>query len=484
MDAQEPEVEVAERAVEVAEPAPETAEPTPRGRRFWVAVTAVFGILILAGTGLGVASLYQGPRLTHVEVDPAQAIEASGSRVILTANQSLADIDASRVTVTPKVPFTVDAAGRGIGIRFTVPLDDATTYKIRVARVAGSGGGPQATLTTTFTTPKSSIFLLRRAVGKDDTIFRTDLTGKNAVPVFSSAKINDFRATSTGLVVALDGDKGSSILVMNRDGSNQRKLALPGEGFVGSIQVSDRGGFVGYSYSDRSLSDTEGRASVLVTQSLRGNDKPQIVNVAGKEASVFSWQFVPDSAAVLFIDFNSALSLVDHSRSAGLQSLGLAAAIQGISRGTYTAIVQRLDGSVVELNLADGSEQPLAESVPDFGDAITVTPFPGGTLRHVVTLDDTGMPAGQAIIRVDDKGAATSLAEVDSSDPILQSCASPSGQYAAVVIAPDIASNPYDQMQLPLPEKVETHIIDLRSGKAIVALSGFDVSWCQTAPKF
>ena len=465
-----------------------TAESTPArprpSRRFVLTIAAVLGVLGLIGTGLGVVSLLQGPRITNVQADPRQAIESSGSRVILTANQSLTAIDAAQVTVEPAAPFTVDAAGRGIGIRFTVPLDDDTKYTIKVADVGGAGGGPTSTLTTSFTTPAANIFLLTRDVDGDDKIFRTDLTGEKAVPVFAAPEINDFRATSTKLVVAVGGDDGSTLLVMNRDGSDQRELPLPGTGYVGAIQVSERGGLVGYSYSDVELSDTEGRASVLVTQSLTGDDEPQVTEVAGVEASVFAWQFVPDSSAVLFIDFDGALSLLDRSTDAGVQSLGLAANIQGVSRGTYTAIIERLDGAVVELNLTDGSEVPLAASDPDYGVASTITPFPGGTLRHVVSRDENGIPQGQAIIRVGDDGAAEPLVEVGATDSILQACASPSGQYAAVVIAPDLADNPYDGMLLPLPQNMETHLIDLRTGDEIVALTGFDASWCQTAPRF
>ncbi len=453
-------------------------------RRFVLTLVAVLGVLVVVGTGLGIASLLQGPRISNVQVDAKQAIESSGSRAILTANQALADIDPAQVTVEPAVPFTVDASGRGIGVRFTVPLDDSTTYTIRVADVVGAGGGPTTTLTTSFDTPASNIFLLRRDVDGKDKIFLTDLSGEKAVPVFEHAKINDFRATSTQLVVSVEEDDGSRLLVMDRDGKKQRELKLPGDGYVGAIQVSERGGLVGYSYSDKELSDTEGRASVLVTQSLSGDDDPQIIEVAGAEASVFVWQFVPDSAAVLFIDFDGALSLVDRSSDAGVQSLGLAAMIQGISRGTYTAIIERLDGTVVELNLADGSEEPLAASDPDYGSATSITPFPGGTLRHVVARDESGLPIGQAVVRVDDDGKATPLVEVSSADSILQACASPSGQYAAVVVAPDLANNPYDGMLLPLPEKVETHLIDMASGEEIVALTGFDASWCQTAPRF
>lgn len=466
--------------------AAERRVPPPPGsrRRFVLTVAAVLGVLVVVGTGLGIASLLQGPRISDVQVDAAQAIESSGSRVILTANQALADIDPAQVTVEPEVPFTVDASGRGVGVRFTVPLDDSTEYTVRVADVVGAGGGPKTTLTTSFTTPPSNIFLLRRDVAGKDKIFLTDLSGERAVPVFEHDKINDFRATSTQLVVSVEEDDGSRLLVMDRDGKNQRELTLPGEGYVGAIQVSERGGLVGYSYSDKELSDTEGRASVLVTQSLSGDDDPQIIEVAGAEASVFVWQFVPDSAAVLFIDFDGALSLVDRSTDTGVQSLGLAATIQGISRGTYTAIVERLDGAVVELNLADGSEQPLAASDPDYGTASSITPYPGGTLRHVIARDDEGLPIGQVVVRVNDDGAATPLVEVGSTDSILQACASPSGQYAAVVVAPDLANNAYDGMLLPLPENVETHLIDMASGKEIVALTGFDASWCQTAPRF
>ncbi|MCK2034817.1 hypothetical protein KZC51_01600 [Microbacterium sp. SSW1-49] len=462
-----------------------TAAPTrtSSSRRFVLTLAAVLGVLVLVGTGFGIVSLMQGPRVTNVQSDAAQAIESSGSRVILTANQSLAAIDPAQVTVEPAAPFTVDASGRSIGIRFTVPLDDDTEYTIRVSDVVGAGGGPKTDLTTTVTTPPSSFFLLRRDVDGEDKIFRTDLTGDGSV-VFSADKINDFRATSTQLVVAVEEDEGSKLLVMNRDGSDPRELELPGVGYVRAVQVSERGGLVGYSYSDRQLSDTEGRASVLVTQSLKGDDKPQVIEVADKEASVFAWQFVPDSAAVLFLDFDGALSLVDRSSDAGVQSLGLAANIQGVSRGTYTAIVERLDGTVVELNLTDGSEVPLAASDPDYGTATTITPFPGGTLRHVVARNENGIPTGQAIIRVGDDGAAEPLVEVAATDSILQACASPSGQYAAVVIAPDLANNPYDEMLLPLPQNMETHLLDLRTGKEIVALTGFDLSWCQTAPRF
>ena len=466
-----------------ASPLPRLPETPTSTRRFRLALFATLAVLALVVAGLGVVSLVQGPRLSGVEVNEAQAIDTSGSRVILTANQSLAAIDPAQVTVEPAVPFTVDAAGRNVGIRFTVPLDDSTTYTVKVAGVASSGGGPSSDLVTTFRTPSSSIFLLQRSVSGDDQIFVSDLSGQNGVPVFAHPRISDFRATPELLIVAVEEDDGSHLLVMRRDGTGERELELPGDGYISSVQVSDRGGLVGYSYSDRELTDTTGRASVLVTQPLSGDAEPRIVQISGDDASVADWQFVPDSSSLLFIDFQGGLSVEDPTGDAGVRSMGLAASILGINRGTYTAVVQRTDASFVELDLTNGEEQTLETSEPDYGPATTIVPIPDGTLRHVVQREASGLPTGQAVILVDETGTATPIAEVSGTDAILQICASPSGQYAAVTIAPDLPSNNYDDLLLPLPETLHTQLIDLSDRSVLVTLQGFDVSWCRLAPR-
>ena len=140
------------------------------------------------------ASVAQGPRVTDVQVDPVAAAAASGSRLIVTTSQSLEDVDASQVTVTPATPFSVDTSGRSVGVRFTLPLFDDTEYTVTFSDVQGLGGGPPATFAETFRTPPADLFLLQRT-SSGDTIFRTDLVGEEAVPVFSDDHIEDFRAT-------------------------------------------------------------------------------------------------------------------------------------------------------------------------------------------------------------------------------------------------------------------------------------------------
>ena len=466
-----------------SEPASTRASAEPRSRRFALALFSVLGVLALVVAALGVVSLTQGPRISSTSVNAAQAIQTSGSRLTLTLNQRVDSLDAKQVSVTPAVPFTVDAAGRSIGIRFTTALNDDTTYSVKVSGVVGAGGGPASDLATTFRTPASRILLLQRAPGgKDDKIFSTDLTGERAKPVFEHPRIDDYRVSGNSLVVAVEEKGGSRLMVMDLDGSHQRELKLPGVGFVSSVQLSDRGGYVGYSYSDRDLTETSGRASVLVTQSLNGTGKPRIVEVGGKEASVAEWQFVPDTSSLLFVDFDGALGLQDVRSDGAVKSMGVAASILGVSRGTYTAIVERADGTIMQVDLTDGSETPLPASTPDYGDADAIVPFPGGTVRHVTQRDEGGMPTGQAVVRVDDKGAAKIVAEVSGSDAIVQTCVSPSGQYAAVVVAPDLPSNPYDELLLPLPGTLHTQLIDLDGKRELPTLNGFDISWCAQAP--
>ncbi len=460
---------------------PRRTAARPRGR-FALALAVVVAVLALIGGGLAYVSLTQGPRLTSVQVDPAEAIALSGSRVILSSNQPLEPIDPSQVTVSPEIPFTVDASGRNVGVRFTVPLDDSTEYTVTVAGATGIGGGPASDLSTTFTTPSSQAYLLLRGGASDgaDAIVRVDLAG-DAVTVFTHDRINDFREAGDALVVAVEEGESTRVLVVGKDGEERHELALPGDGFVSAVQVSDRGGLVGFVYTDRDLTELSGRASVLVTQPLSGHGEPTIVEAAGEEASIAQWQFVPDTASVLFIDFSGTLFVADRSGSGESMPLGLALSIQGIERGTYTAVIERSDGTLFRLNLADGEESEFPVSDPYYGPPVAIAVFPGGTTQHIIARDEYGMPTGQAIVRVDDDGAALPLLEVGERDSILQACPSPSGQYLAIAVAPDLLNNPYDDMLFALPERVETHLFDLRTGEPMLAITGVNISWCAFA---
>ena len=208
-----------------------------RGRAFAGAFAIVIGVLVVLGLAGAAASVALGPRVTDVQVDPAAAVEASGSRLIVTTTQSLAEIDDAQVTVTPATPFVVDTSGRSVGVRFTLPLWDDTEYTVEIADVEGAGGGPTATIVETFRTPAAQVELLQRGGADGDTIFRTDLSGQNAVAVFTHPHIEDFRATSTHLVISVrTEDDRAGLIMTDLDGANPRELPLPGDGFVSNLQ--------------------------------------------------------------------------------------------------------------------------------------------------------------------------------------------------------------------------------------------------------
>ena len=450
-----------------------------RGRAFAGAFAIVVGVLAALGLAGAAASVSQGPRITDVFVDPAAAVEASGSRLILTTSQTLVDVDPSQVTVTPETPFEVDTSGRSVGVRFTLPLWDDTEYTVEIADVASLGGGPTSTLTETFRTPEAEAFLLQRGTDDGDMIYRTDLTGQAAVPVFTHPHIEDFRATATHLVVSVrtENDR-AGLIVTDLDGENPRELPLPGNGYVSNLQSADRGELIGYTFSDATLTADSGRESRLFTASLKDVDaEPVEIAVEGADPRIAEWRFVPDTDSILLLSFDGSL-LLTGSGGEGATALGAAIGIDGIARGSSEAVVDRVDQSVT-IDLTDASEEPLVAPEVDLGGTTSVTPLPdGSTIRTAAVLED-GTPTGRTSVSlVAADGKTRTLTEIAQTDAVLQVCVSPSARYAAVLVAPDAVGNPYDTYQLPLPERPETRILQIADGEPVVALSGTAISWC------
>jgi hypothetical protein len=456
-----------------------------RGRAFVVSFTLVLGALAVLGLAGATASVAQGPRVTDVSVDPAAAAAASGSRLIVTTTQTLADVDPAQVTVSPATPFQVDTSGRSVGVRFTLPLWDDTAYTVKIDDVASLGGGPTATITETFRTPEAHAFLLQRGGEDGDLIYRTDLGGKKAVPVFRNPHIEDFRATGSHLVVSVrTDDDEAGLIVADLDGKNQHELPLPGKGYVSNLQSADRGERIGYTFSDAHLSADGGRESRLYTASLGDPAAdPVPIEVQGADPRVAEWRFVPDTDSILLLSFDGSLLLTGSGGSASATALGVALGLEGIARGSNQAVVDRPDHAAV-IDLTDASEQQLVAPAQDLGGTTSVTPLPdGSTIRTAAVLDADGIPTGRtsvALVAAD--GATRMLTEIADTDAVMQVCVSPSARYAAVLVAPDAVSNAYDTYQLPLPERPETRVLEIADGSQVVALKGSSISWCQVPP--
>ena len=455
---------------------------TRRARRaFFGAFAIVVGVLAVVALGGAALTTAQGPRVTHVQIDPDAAVTASGSRMIFTTSQSLREVDASQVTVTPDTDFTVDTSGRTVGIRFAQPLWDETEYSVRIEGVAGLGGGPETTIEEAFTTPPLEVYLLRRARSAD-AIVRTTLAG-TAETVYAHPHIEDFRATAGHLVIATLDDDGRPVLITTRlDGSGERELELPGSGTVTNLQSADRGNVVGYTFTDASIGKTGGRESALFTASLNDPEAaPTPIEIEGADPRVDDWRFVPGTDSLLMLTYDGALTLATADGEAPV-ALGNALAIDGIARGSTEAIVERLTQRIA-VDLATADESALAPVDPLLGQLGVVTPLAdGSTLRVLSQLDGFTVRSTDVVI-ADRTGGVNPVFRVEPGDILLHTCVSPSGRYAAFLIAPRGVDNPYDGYRLPLPERLQTHVVELETADESAVLDGFDISWCQNAPR-
>lgn len=452
-----------------------------RVRAFLVAFASVLGLLVVVGVVAGSAGALQGPRVTDAQFDPDAAVSASGSRLILTTNQSLQTVDASQVTISPLVDFTVATSGRQLGIRFSLPLYDDTTYTVTVTGVTGTGGGPTSTITETITTPALDVYVLERT-DEGDTVYRTGLDGTAAVAVFTASHIEDFRATTSYLVMSVrtDDDK-PELVVTDSDGQGARDLVLPGDGTgtVQELQSADRGDVIGYTYTDADPSAAGAYTSALFTASLKPADAdtpPTAIQAGGAAVNASDWRFVPDADDILVLSFDGRLLLTPPDGS-DVVDLGAAAAIEGIARGSTTAVVMRTDG-LFTVDLSDGTTTPLVDAAGIDGNIGQLVPLPGdATLRQFTSANGQG---GTTVYRVASDGTAQAVFSTSDSDALLQTCVSPSGRYAAFLMQPDAAANPYvTGYDLPVPTTVVTHVVDLDDGSDVSDIGAFAISWCQ-----
>lgn len=443
----------------------------------------VIAALVVAGGAGAAFSLTQGPRTSTVAIDTLSVAEAAGQRLVFTTNQPLAAIDPAQVRVDPAAPFTVEASGRNVAVQFTYPLDADIEYTVSVTDVEGASGGPTVTISHTFRTGTPPIYVLQRRDDEDDAVFLTNLTGDEAVPVFTHPQIEDYRASRDGLVVeTTDGSGAASLTAMELDGSDPKPLAVPGEGTIAGLQMADHDGLVGYTYTDLDISADSGIESALYISRVADPTADPLKIEVGTDSRVVDFLFVPQTSSLVVLTFDGQLRLVDTARpDAEPVLLGGALALSGIERGTGRVIAEKSDGTVL-IDLTDLSETPLVQ--PADLDALgipgpVVPTVEGKTLRTFTQMGEDGYPESQTVGLVDETGVFEPVFELsDGGDAVMQTCASPSGRYVAVIVSPDLVNNPYDTYARPLPTRLETHIVDAQTGEDVTVIGGTDISWC------
>ncbi|RWZ51090.1 hypothetical protein ELQ90_09870 [Labedella phragmitis] len=447
-------------------------------------LAATLGALLVIAVGAGAVGLLQGPQLARADIDVSSTVADSGARLILYADRPVREVSPDDVAITPDVPVTVQTEGTAILIRFDAVLAYDTTYEVAIAGVRSPGSAPVSDFAYTFTTGEPPLYILERDDTGDDHIRRTDISGDEGESVFSAPRIQQFEVVGEELVVATITDEDHSrLLSVPLSGGEPTEIPLPGDGRVEQLQSSARQFLVGFLYSQDAGTETSIESGLFVLQ-IKTDEPPKRVEATGsEETNVTQWSFVPSTTSVLVRTFADELVVADALTPGDPVLLGDALFIHGFVVDEQTAIIERTD-AIVEVDLLTGEESPFPVPPDLTGNPGELASLSATGYARIYSQYDPATNSLSQSVEVVGNGTSRQLYGVDDGGTsILQVCASPNGQYIAVVEARDRAELGSDLYPiLPMPRGVSTLVIDRESAEVEATIPGFDLPWCARPP--
>ncbi|RWZ59242.1 hypothetical protein ELQ92_13345 [Labedella populi] len=446
-------------------------------------LAATIGALLVIVVGAGAVGLLQGPQLARADIDVASTVADSGARLILYADRPIREVSADDVTVTPAAPVTVQTEGTAILIRFDAVLAYDTDYEVTVDDVRSPGSAPLSDFAYAFSTGEPPLYILERDDTGDDHIRRIDIAGEGET-VFAAPRIQQFEVVADDLVVATITDEDhSQLFSVPLSGGEPTEIPLPGEGRVEQLQSSPRQFLVGFLYSQDAGTATSIESGLFVLRT-KTDDPPVRVRATGtEETNVTQWSFVPSTTSVLVRTFDDELVVADALVPGDPVLLGDALFIHGFLVDEQTAIVERID-AIVQVDLLTGEESPFPVPPDLTGNPGELASLSGSAYVRIYSQYDAASGSlSQSVELVDDETSRRLYAVDDVGTSILQVCASPNGQYIAVVEARNRAEFGSDLYPiLPMPRGVSTVLIERKSAEVAATIAGFDLPWCARPP--
>lgn len=453
-------------------------------RSFRRSVVATVGILGLAATGLAIAGAFRGPHLDDAGVAAEAALERSGQRLVLRADQTIDPVDAADVRIVPDIPIEVTSEERAITIRFTGMLRALTEYTVSVA-VTGSATGVEGTLDYTFITPDLDLAVLVRDLEGPDEVRTRTVSGDDATTVFSADRIQEFALLPDGVAaVVLDDTGANGRLVIAPEGEQlTQEVGLPGPGRLQQLRASDATDQLGVIFTSADSSEPDARlAQLLLFDRLDPSGIAQpVTGLDGEPLSVLDWRFVPGTPYLVVHAFDQSMLLIDTTTAdAAPVPIGQHAEMRGFLPGTRQLVVaDPLSGSTIDLE--SGETVPL--TLPD--DGLDEFSYPGKIVAlgadSYVEVTSRPAPGGgfvldYEILRVDAEGIEA-IFDPDAGIPIRDICLSPNAQYLAVEVQ-DPDGEPDGYPNVSGRTLSTTYFVDLETGQANRAIAGFASSWC------
>jgi WD40 repeat protein len=450
-----------------------SSDPSKRQDRFRLTAALTIGALLLAAAGLTVANTRQGPRLLDAQINPGAAVEGAGERLVLRVDQTVAEVTADQVIVTPRVPVEPTSDGAALILRFADSLSYATTYEI-VAKVQSATTGASSTLTHSFQTPDGSFYILQRAASNadapDQIVHHVIGTTEQRV-VRSQPHIDQYAIADPAIaIVTSDADGSSTLTVGPLDGS-QPNQTLADNSDISQLKSSGPSGLLGFVLTPLSDPDLAPGGQLHLYDPVTG----KLIKVSGfddKRLDPLDWAFVPGTTSIVAQTADTSLYLIDPLNGNRTQPLGGHSRMYGFVPGSTTLIVDD-NGDYKAIDLATGNTSPIpALDLPEAADLQQLLPLGGdrGYIGWMATEDGAA-----SVVVINDGNARQIYAEEPYATGGIQNiCLSPNGQYLAVAKLPrDAATNP-DSSGFAN----KTEFVDTATGRTDHDEAGSQVNWC------
>ena len=450
------------------------SDPAKRQHRFRLTAAVTIGALLLAALGLTVANSVQGPRLLDAQIDPGATVEGIGERLVLRVDQTVADLTADQVRVTPVVPVEPKSDGADLILRFGDSLRYATTYEI-VAQVRSATTGAASTLRYSFRTPDGAFYILKRAAsnaGTDapDQIIRSVIGSTEQWVVHSQPHIEQYAVADPAIAVVTSDAAGAGTLTVGPlDGSGPTRT-LANNSDISQLKSSGPSGLLGFVLTRLSDPDRGGDGQLHLYDPVTG----KLIKVSGfdgKPLEPLDWAFVPSTTSIVAQMDDNSFYLIDPLNDTPTQPLGSHSRMYGFVPGSTTLIIDD-NGDYKAIELATGNTSAIPALNAEAAAIQQLLPLGGdrGYVGWVATHD------GAASVVVINDG---NLRQIYAEDPdpaggIESVCLSPNGQYLAVAKLPrDAATNP-DSSGFAN----RTQFVDTATGRTDHNVAGSQVNWC------
>jgi WD40 repeat protein len=452
-----------------------SSDPSKRQDRFRLTAAVMIGALLVAAVGLTVANTLQGPRLLDAQINAATAVEEPGERLLLRVDQTVAELTADHVSVTPAVPVEPTSDGTALILRFSDSLSYATTYEI-VAQVQSATTGASSTLRYSFRTPAGAFYTLQRAASNADTdapdqIVHHVIGSTERRVVHKQPRIEQYAVADPVIAVVTSDASGAGTLTVGPLDGSKPSHTLADDSDISQLKSSGRSGLLGFVMT--SLSDPElgGDGQLHVYDPVAG----KLITVSaldGKPLEPLDWTFVPGTTFIVAQTVDNSFYLIDPLNGRPTKALGGHSRMYGFVPGSTTLIVDN-NGQYQAIDLATGNTSTVpALDLPEAVYLQQLVPLGGdrGYVGWVPTQD------GAASVVVINDGNVRQIYAEDP-DPVggIESvCLSPNGQYLAVAkLSRDAATNP-DATGFAN----RTELVDITTGYIEQDITGSEINWC------